>query len=65
MTLWLYVTNDKYELPLVVADSLPLLARKLGIKPNTIYTALNRGKNLGYRCRYVKVVIDESEEENV
>ena len=65
MTLWLYVSDDKYELPLAVADSACNLAKKLGIKTNTIQAAMSRAKRFGYKCRYIKVVVDESEEEDV
>ena len=30
MDVWLYVTRDEYELPLIVADTSAELARKLG-----------------------------------
>ena len=63
MTVWLYVTKDKYELPLVVADSISLLARKLGVTTNTIHSAISRSRKCGYKCRYIKVVIDETEED--
>lgn len=63
MTVWLYVTKDKYELPLAVADSIPLLARQLGVTTNSIYASMTHSRKKGYRCRYVKVVIDESEED--
>lgn len=63
MTVWLYVTKDKYELPLVVADSLSILARKLGVTTNTIHSAMSHSRKRGHRCRYVKVVIDESEDD--
>lgn len=61
MTVWLYVTNDKYELPLAVADSLSILARKLGVSTNTIHSAMSHCRKKGYKCRYVKVVIDDKE----
>lgn len=65
MTVWLYVTKDKYELPLAVADSLPLLAKQLGITTNAIHSAMSHSRTKGYKCRYIKVVIDEKETEDV
>lgn len=38
---WLIVTHDKYELPLVVADSIQELARYDGVSVNTIYSAIS------------------------
>ena len=34
--LYLYVTDDKYELPLVVADSVAELARKVGRNESSV-----------------------------
>ena len=61
MIIWMKVTNDEYELPVVVANSRAELARKLGIKPNTIATAIHRAKKDGSRQQFVKVVIDDDE----
>jgi len=47
MTLWLKVTNDKYELPLAVADTKRELAEMLGLKKISI----RKGKS----C-YIKVI---------
>lgn len=42
MIIWLKVSKDKYELPVDVADSAQELARKYGIKANTIHSAAKR-----------------------
>lgn len=60
MTLWMKVTNDKYELPLVVADSVQELADILGVSRNSIYSSMSHvkagdSKNTPYR----KVEVDE------
>lgn len=60
MTLWLQVTTDQYELPLVVADSRQELARLCGVKPKTISEKISRRKE---KCSYVKVEIEEVENE--
>lgn len=64
MILWLEVTQDKYELPLKVCDSVTTLARRCGVKPHTIYSCINKQER-GYvkKSRYRKVVIEEGEEE--
>ena len=59
MTLWMLVTNDKYELPIAVADSAADLARMLGINANTIYSAVCRTDKLGYWSRYVRVEVED------
>ena len=40
--LYLAVTNDKYELPIAVADSASELAKMLGLSVYTIYTGVCR-----------------------
>ena len=40
--LYLAVTNDKYELPIAVADSASELAKMLGLSVYTIYTGICR-----------------------
>ena len=47
--LWLAVTADEYELPLVVEDTAAALARRLGVSENTVRAVEYRGKNEMYR----------------
>ena len=61
--LYMLVSRDKYELPLVVADNLVTLARKLDMKPNSIKCMIYKAKRQGYKCQYVKVEYDETEED--
>ena len=56
------VTSDKYELPLVVEDSAGLLARRLGVKPNNIMSAISKARNRKGRCKFVKVVIEDNDD---
>lgn len=54
------ITNDKYELPLAVADTVEELAQMRGVKKDSIYSIMSRfkhGKN--NKCQYIKVVFDE------
>lgn len=56
------VSNDKYELPLIVADSVVELADKLGVKQTNISSAISHAIKRGSKSQYVKVEItDESE----
>lgn len=65
MTIYMKVTKDEYELPVALADSVGKLARLVGVDPNVIYTVLSRAKRKGYKSSYVKVEIDDMEEEDV
>ena len=56
--LWMKVTNDEYELPLAVADSMAELARMTGIKPESLYSIISRdrhGKKHSYSYREVEI----------
>ena len=60
------VTQDKYELPLAVADSVEELARITGAKTNNIYSALSHQKNRsigkankGRLSKYKEVIVDD------
>lgn len=55
MCLYMLVTEDEYELPLVIADSLGELAEILEIPKNRISSAISHAKKKGYRSKYVKV----------
>ena len=60
MKLYLKVTTDKYELPLVVADSQSELARICGISKSTVASSLCAVRN--GRCNksaYKEVEIDD------
>ena len=59
--IWMMVTLDEYELPLVVADSAGDLARILGTVPDNIYSNIHHCRAAGYRCKYVKVEVDDEE----
>ena len=41
MTIYMMVTDDKFELPLAVADSAPELAEMIGRNVNTIYSGIS------------------------
>ena len=64
MILWIKVTNDEYELPVAVADSLEELAQMCGIKKESIIQMLSRVKHhkyLKWSC-YRRVEIEEDED---
>lgn len=58
--LWMAVTADKYELPLIVEESAAALAAKCGVTPGTVKSAAFResdGRINGFK--YVKVLKGE------
>ena len=63
MTLWMEVTTDDLELPLVVAGSATELARKVGKTTNNISSSISKAKTRGYRSRYVKVEMEDDRDE--
>lgn len=44
MKLYMKVTKDGYEHPVAIAESIPLLARQLGISKATITSSLSKQK---------------------
>lgn len=62
MTVYMEVTRDKYELPVVVAMSPQELAEKAGVKINLIYQSVSRiQRGHRYGGRFIKVVIEDDE----
>ena len=62
--LYMLVTKDKYELPIMVEDSPSVLAKKLGENRVTIMSACiqaERGKVI--RSKYRRVLIEDDNEE--
>lgn len=58
MKLYLLVTQDELELPLIVADSVKELAVKCGCTENAISVGINY-KEKGGKSRFEKVEIDD------
>ena len=60
--LWLAVTADKYELPVIVADSSVELAEKLGTTPTAVRVRVHRqqdGSKSGLRIYRVEELEEE------
>lgn len=62
MTLWMEITTDDLELPLVVASSAEELARKNGKTRNNIYSAISHARTRGHKSRCVKVEVEDGED---
>lgn len=56
--IWMQVSNDKYELPLYVADTSQELADILGVPVTNITSAMSHARQRGTNCRYIKIKID-------
>lgn len=63
MTLYIKVTNDKYELPVAVADSPSELAIMLGLKRQTLWSIFSRVRKGEYRYKIYQIVEIEEEVE--
>ncbi len=62
MTLYLQVTADRYELPLIIADSAVEMAEITGVSKDAIYRAVRRGSVSRGGDRFVRVRTDDSQE---
>lgn len=63
--LWMQVLNDEYELPLYVADTAKELAEFAGVKsPTSIIAAVYHAEQRGGWSKYIKVPIEEIQEED-
>lgn len=60
---YLKVTRDRYELPIMQAKTVRELANKAGVSRRTIYSALNKAQKNGNKCQYIKIIDDEEEKE--
>lgn len=57
------VSADKYEFPLIMADTQSELARICGVKRDSVASAIHHARKRNMRCQYVKVVIEEDEQD--
>ena len=62
MTVYMEVTRDEFELPVAVADSWEELAVMRKISISSIYSIMSHCKMHGWKCRYIKVEIEDNEE---
>lgn len=61
-TIWMKVTDDKYELPIAIAESAGQLAIMLGVSRNCIRSAVSHARKEGKKSVYKKIEIEEGEE---
>lgn len=55
---WMKVSDDEYELPVAVADSLAALARLCGVTEASIYSSMSKARHGIRKTLYRRVRID-------
>ena len=55
--LWLFVTDDKYEFPIYIAETSRELARICGIGEKSVSNAVLQAEKTGCNSRYKRVAI--------
>ena len=56
--LWLKVSNDKYELPLAVADTARELAALCGVRLCAVNMGVYRAEKYGWESQYKRIEVD-------
>lgn len=56
---YMAITLDSLELPIAVADTVKELEEVLGLSENTVWRVMSRAKSKGWRCKYIKVDLEE------
>lgn len=59
--IYMYVSADKYEIPLAIADSADELAEMLGVTRNAIDSSMSNARRRGNKCQYKRVLVDAEE----
>lgn len=59
MKVYMQITMDKYELPIIVANSVPELARITGVSANTIRSNMSHAKKYGFKYKFIAVEIED------
>ena len=57
------VTRDKYELPIVIADTAKQLAEICGVTTNSIYSAYCRAKHSGGFTMYKRIEMEDEDDD--
>lgn len=59
MVLYLKVTNDRYRLPVAVAESASELSRLTGKKKTSILSVISHARKDGKESLYIRVEVDD------
>jgi hypothetical protein len=60
---YMEITKDALELPLACASTVAELAKMRKVQPNTISREMSRAKRHSSKCKYIKVILSEDENE--
>lgn len=63
MHVYMVVTDDIYEFPLVIADTAQALADKVGTTKNSVLSAISHAKAGRSHSRFVKVEWEDEEDD--
>lgn len=64
--IYMLVTEDKYELPVMVASSASQLAKMCGVTANTVLAmAWRHDKGIHKRSKYVRVKLEEGDDDEL
>lgn len=63
MICWMKVTRDKYEFPIVIADTVKQLAEICGVTTNSIYSAYCRAKHGGGFTMYKRIEMEDEDDD--
>ena len=63
MVCWMKVTRDKYEFPIVIADTVKQLAEICGVTTNSIYSAYCRAKHGGGFTMYKRIEMEDEDDD--
>lgn len=56
---YMLISRDKYQLPLMVSDDIHEFAARLGKTPNTISGIMCHARKKNQFCRYVSVLVED------
>ncbi|WP_405322214.1 hypothetical protein [Frisingicoccus sp.] len=56
---YMAISDDVYELPVAVADTIAELSQMIGVKRNAISSAMSKAKKKGFKSRYIKVTLED------
>lgn len=61
---WMQVTEDRYSLPIVIADTSRELAEKCGVKHNTVRHNISLHESGVYKGypKYIRVILEDDED---
>ena len=58
-TLYMYVTDDEYELPLFVSENIKEVAERAGTTRNSVWSSITRYEKKGIKTRFRRVKIND------